>query len=165
MVRHRFFDRMRLYSSSRPLLDRPTAHFNEVQTLSKFIRSCSHLLCITGAGVSTLSGIPDYRGPQGSYSKGHKPLTHSEFMNCAHNRRRYWMRSWLGWGKISQSLPNDCHRALQLLEKRELLQHIVTQNVDMLHQKAGSQLVTNLHGSIDTVKCMNCVGNMYFGRR
>eukprot|EP01033_Poteriospumella_lacustris_P009120 gene9119-6559_t len=130
---------------------------DEVDQLVEFFRRSNHILTITGAGVSTSSGIPDYRGPDGSYKKGHKPMTHSEFLSSDYSRKRYWARSMTGWSRFAQARPNMAHYALTELEKDVgIVHHLVTQNVDRLHAKAGSQRLTDLHGRIDQVCCLQC---------
>lgn len=114
------------------------------------------LLVVTGAGISTDSGIPDYRGVNGSYNKGHVPIKHQEFMGSELTRKRYWARSVPGWRTFQDAQPNRGHFALAELEARGLVHSIVTQNVDRLHQKAGSQNVTDLHGRGDLCRCMTC---------
>ncbi|CAE7218509.1 SRT2, partial [Symbiodinium microadriaticum] len=123
------------------------------------------LVCLTGAGFSTESGIPDYRSPQGSYSKGHKPMTHQEllwggfegeFVSSCLNRRRYWARSLRGWRYFDGAAPNSAHRALGVLEDAGYVQAVITQNVDGLHQRAGSRNVIDLHGRNDQVMCLTC---------
>ncbi|CAE7709209.1 SRT2 [Symbiodinium sp. CCMP2456] len=116
----------------------------------------ARLVCLTGAGFSTESGIPDYRSPQGSYSKGHKPMTHQEFVSSCLNRRRYWARSLRGWRYFDGAAPNSAHRALGVLEDAGYVQAVITQNVDGLHQRAGSQNVIDLHGRNDQVMCLTC---------
>jgi NAD-dependent SIR2 family protein deacetylase len=111
---------------------------------------------LTGAGVSVESGIPDYRGPNGSYSRGHKPMTHDEFMGDVANRRRYYARSTIGWEQFNQANPNDAHKAVAKLEARGTVLGVITQNVDALHQKAGSVNVIDLHGQNARVVCMDC---------
>lgn len=125
----------------------------EVEQLVEFVRSRSNLIAITGAGISTSSGIPDYRGPNGSYRRGHKPMLHSEFMTSEHNRKRYWARSMVGFVDFNSAKPNDAHVSLAQMESSSILKHIITQNVDRLHSKAGSQAVTDIHGRIDRVRC------------
>ncbi|CAM9332556.1 unnamed protein product [Scytosiphon promiscuus] len=109
-------------------------------------------VALTGAGMSTDSGIPDYRGPQGSYSRGHKPMTHDEFLSSESNRKRYWARSTFGWDSFSNARPNAAHVALAELEAAGKLSSVITQNVDGLQQKAGSQKVVDLHGRNDKVR-------------
>eukprot|EP00928_Gymnodinium_smaydae_P049356 TRINITY_DN33113_c0_g1_i1.p1 TRINITY_DN33113_c0_g1~~TRINITY_DN33113_c0_g1_i1.p1 ORF type:complete len:352 (+),score=53.57 TRINITY_DN33113_c0_g1_i1:50-1057(+) len=114
------------------------------------------LVAITGAGCSTESGVPDYRSPEGSYSKGHRPMMHGEFTKSRAQRARYWARSLRGWRLFSSVQPNDSHWALAALERSGHLASIVTQNVDGLHLRAGSQNVVELHGRNDEVECRSC---------
>ena len=111
------------------------------------------VLVLTGAGISTSSGIPDYRG-EGRVQK--HPLTFDQFMTSSQNQARYWARSYVGWHRINQAEPNAGHIALAEAEKRGSLAHIITQNVDGLHQKAGSKQVLELHGRLDRVLCTGC---------
>jgi NAD-dependent SIR2 family protein deacetylase len=112
--------------------------------------------CLTGAGCSTASGIPDYRGPNGAFTRGHKPMTYQQFLRDAEGRRRYWARGHVGWARFSQARPNAAHVALAELERRGLVGGIITQNVDGLHQAAGSSSVIDLHGRLDRVVCLQC---------
>lgn len=128
----------------------------EIAKLRDYIGSRRNLVAITGAGLSTESGLPDYRSPNGSYSKGHRPVTIQEFGASEKARQRFWARSFEGWMKFSNASPNRGHFALQLLQSKEKLSTIITQNVDGLHQKAGSHRVVELHGSLHKVKCMDC---------
>ncbi|HZL75267.1 MAG TPA: NAD-dependent protein deacetylase [Propionibacteriaceae bacterium] len=109
-------------------------------------------VALTGAGMSTDSGIPDYRGPT---SVRATPMQYSEFVGSAEARRRYWARSYLGWRRIGRAEPNPGHRALADLEAAGLA-GVITQNVDGLHSAAGSTRVINLHGDIATVVCLEC---------
>lgn len=108
---------------------------------------------LTGAGVSTDSGIPDYRGPT---SPRHTPMTIAEFRSGPAARRRYWARSHVGWARIRDAQPNDGHRALAALQAAGAATTIITQNVDGLHDKAGSRPVIDLHGRLDSVVCLDC---------
>lgn len=110
-------------------------------------------LVLTGAGISTSSGIPDYRGA-GRVQK--HPLTFDEFMGSAQNQARYWARSYVGWHRIASAEPNPGHHALSAAEQHAKIFHIITQNVDGLHQKAGSKNVVELHGRLDRVLCTVC---------
>jgi hypothetical protein len=116
----------------------------------------SGVVCITGAGISTASGIPDYRGPNGSYSKGHVPVQHMEFLTLEERRKRYWARSLLGYRYFYSRKPNAAHFDLAALEQACLVRGIITQNVDTLHTQAGSTGVIDLHGTNDTVQCQSC---------
>jgi NAD-dependent SIR2 family protein deacetylase len=111
------------------------------------------ILVLTGAGVSTESGIPDYRGEG---KKERHPMTFDVFMGSELARKRYWARSYVGWSVIANAKPNASHFALAQAESLGRISHLITQNVDSLHQVAGSKLVTDLHGRLDQVICMSC---------
>lgn len=111
------------------------------------------LAVLTGAGLSTDSGIPDYRGP-GSVPRN--PMTYQEFVSDEALRRRYWARNHAGWRHMRRAEPNDGHFALAELEQRGVLTGLITQNVDRLHQAAGSRKVIDLHGRFDRVVCLDC---------
>ncbi|GGP07060.1 NAD-dependent protein deacetylase [Nonomuraea glycinis] len=110
---------------------------------------------LSGAGLSTESGIPDYRGPTGRARKA-EPMTYQRFVGSARARQRYWARSHVGWRQIGSARPNDGHRAVAELERLGLIAGIVTQNVDGLHQAAGARRVIELHGGLDRVVCLSC---------
>jgi NAD-dependent SIR2 family protein deacetylase len=110
---------------------------------------------LSGAGLSTESGIPDYRGPSGRTRRG-QPMTYQAFAGSEQARQRYWARSHLGWRHITGAAPNAGHRAVAELERRGLIAGIITQNVDGLHQAAGAREVTELHGSLHRVTCLGC---------
>ncbi|MBU4337508.1 MAG: NAD-dependent deacetylase [Actinobacteria bacterium] len=112
---------------------------------------------LTGAGVSTDSGIPDYRGPD---SPPRRPMTYQQFVSDEAFRRTYWARNHVGWRHVHRTLPNDGHRALARLEQRGLVSGLITQNVDLLHEQAGSATVIDLHGRYDRVVCLRC-GHRY----
>jgi NAD-dependent SIR2 family protein deacetylase len=113
------------------------------------------VLVLTGAGISTESGIPDYRGSS-SASRRAAPMTFQTFTGDPAARRRYWARSHLGWRLVGRAAPNRGHRAVAALQGAGLLTGVVTQNVDGLHQAAGTQDVTDLHGRLDRVRCLDC---------
>ncbi|MFF9474092.1 NAD-dependent protein deacetylase [Streptomyces roseolus] len=115
------------------------------------------VLVLSGAGISTESGIPDYRGEGGSLSR-HTPMTYQEFTGDARARRRYWARSHLGWRTFGRAWPNAGHRAVAAFGRAGLLGGVITQNVDGLHQAAGSEDVVELHGGLDRVVCLDCGG-------
>ncbi|WP_120519611.1 NAD-dependent protein deacetylase [Arthrobacter celericrescens] len=119
-----------------------------------------HLAVLTGAGLSTDSGIPDYRGPGAA---PRKPMTYQEFVGSADNRRRYWARNHIGWSKLRHADPNAGHFAVARLEGRGLLSGLITQNVDRLHEDAGSRNVVDLHGRYDRVVCLD--GGHGFSRK
>lgn len=152
-----------------------------VQTLTDWWQNKQKVLALTGAGVSTESGVPDYRGYNGSYYSGHKPMIHQEFMKSSKNRQRYWGRGMVGWKYFDLRQPNAGHYALAKLEEvkklgvrvedkmefceteedfysssgqREL--SVVTQNVDSLHRRAGTKHLVELHGRTDQLNCMTC---------
>ena len=110
---------------------------------------------LSGAGLSTESGIPDYRGPSGA-ARRHTPMTYQSFVGDAAARHRYWARGYLGWRQISSARPNDGHRAVAELQRQGLIDGIITQNVDGLHQAAGARDVVELHGGLDRVLCLAC---------
>jgi NAD-dependent deacetylase sirtuin 4 len=113
------------------------------------------VVVLAGAGCSTESGIPDYRGPQGSL-RSRKPMQYQEFVGSEIARARYWARSAVGWPRFSASRPNAAHLALARLESGGAVRGIITQNVDGLHHAAGSRRVVELHGSLAAVRCFGC---------
>jgi NAD-dependent deacetylase sirtuin 4 len=157
---------------------------NQAEILRDWMSNKQSILCLTGAGMSTESGIPDYRGNNGSYHRGHKPIIHHEFMSSEQQRKRYWGRSLVGYSPFANAKPNLGHKALAALEEKGWIGvdlkectafdslgescfgnadrdetrriSIITQNVDSLHSKAGVQNILHLHGRGDLVRCMNC---------
>ncbi len=123
--------------------------------LVDFIHRHPRLMILTGAGVSTDSGIPDYRDKNGEW-KRKPPVDHRDFMRCERTRQRYWGRALIGWPVIRNSQPNPAHFHLAELEQRGHVELLVTQNVDRLHQQAGSEKVIDLHGRADEIQCMSC---------
>ena len=166
------------------LISSPDELEEKVSLLLDFWKNKRNVMCITGAGLSTDSGIPDYRGNNGSYHRGHKPIIHQQYMESDYQRKRYWGRSMVGWKGFDRALPNHGHVALADLERSghlgvtmkdrpefyedeevnnyymastgERKLAIVTQNVDSLHERAGSQDVIHLHGRGDLLRCMQC---------
>jgi NAD-dependent SIR2 family protein deacetylase len=126
-----------------------------MQALRDFIDAHPRLFVLTGAGVSTDSGIPDYRDANGDWKRP-QPVMFQAFMSDIHTRRRYWARSLIGWQRFGRALPNRAHRALARLGELGRTEVLVTQNVDGLHQSAGSADVIDLHGRMDRVRCMGC---------
>ncbi|WLH44440.1 NAD-dependent protein deacetylase [Pseudomonas beijingensis] len=112
-------------------------------------------LVLTGAGISTPSGIPDYRDSDG-VRRGRQPMMYQEFLAQAEARRRYWARAMLGWPRVRQARPNVAHEALAELQAQQRITGLITQNVDTLHDQAGSQDVIELHGSLHRVLCLDC---------
>jgi NAD-dependent SIR2 family protein deacetylase len=123
--------------------------------LRDFIERYPRLFVLTGAGCSTDSGIPDYRDEDGAWKRP-QPVMFQPFMNDAHTRKRYWARSLIGWRFFRRARPNRAHLALARLEREGRIELLVTQNVDCLHEAAGSENVVDLHGRLDIVRCMNC---------
>jgi NAD-dependent SIR2 family protein deacetylase len=123
--------------------------------LEEFVDRHRRLFVLTGAGCSTSSGIPDYRDGDGQWKRA-QPVTYQAFMGEEAARRRYWARSLIGWRRLRRALPNDAHRALARLEAMGGSELLLTQNVDRLHQAAGSARVIDLHGRLDLVRCMGC---------
>ncbi len=120
------------------------------------IFGAGNVAVLSGAGLSTESGIPDYRGPSGQARRAGQPMTYQAFTGSAEARQRYWARSHLGWRHITGATPNPGHRAVATLERAGLVGGIITQNVDGLHQAAGASSVTELHGSLHRVVCLSC---------
>jgi NAD-dependent SIR2 family protein deacetylase len=123
--------------------------------LRQFIERHARLFILTGAGCSTESGIPDYRDADGGWKRA-APVMFQAFMGEPATRQRYWARSLIGWRHLRAARPNDAHRALAHLQRQDRVTYLVTQNVDRLHQAAGSPEVIDLHGRIDQVRCMSC---------
>ena len=126
-----------------------------LQPLIDFVQKHPRLLVITGAGCSTAAGIPDYRDENGAW-KQREPMRYQVFTGDPVARRRYWARSMLGWRTMAHAQPTAAHHALAQLERAGRIGLLVTQNVDGLHQAAGSAAVVDLHGRIDTVCCLGC---------
>jgi NAD-dependent SIR2 family protein deacetylase len=123
--------------------------------LQDFINRHRRLFVLTGAGCSTNSGIPDYRDANGKWKRV-QPMSYQAFMGDQAARRRYWARSMVGWQRFVRAQPNGAHRALACLEAMARCEVLLTQNVDRLHQVAGSTRVIDLHGRLDLVRCMGC---------
>jgi NAD-dependent SIR2 family protein deacetylase len=131
----------------------------QIPSLGDFIARHRNLFVLTGAGCSTDSGIPDYRDADGGWKRS-PPVSFQAFMGGEAVRQRYWARSFVGWQHFRKAEPNQAHAALARLEQKGHLETLVTQNVDGLHQAAGSTQVIDLHGRLDTVRCMDCEGLM-----
>lgn len=137
----------------------PTSPLAAVATdatdLGQWLRGRRRLFVLTGAGCSTASGIPDYRAADGSW-KRRPPVTYQAFVGDLATRQRYWARSAVGWPRVAAAQPNAAHLAIAELQHRNVLSMLLTQNVDGLHDKAGSRDVVDLHGRIDTARCLDC---------
>jgi len=128
---------------------------SSVSFLYDFIQQHPNLFVLTGAGCSTASGIPDYRDDTGAW-KRRQPMTFQTFAGSRAARQRYWARSMMGWPLFTRARPNGAHQALAVLEAHGFVRGLVTQNVDGLHQQAGSRAVIDLHGRLDQVVCLAC---------
>jgi len=128
---------------------------DQAEALADFLERYPRALVLTGAGLSTASGIPDYRDRDGA-RRGRQPIQGPEFRRSVDIQRRYWARSMVGWPIMSKARPNEGHRALSRLEKHGSFAYLLTQNVDGLHQQADSHAVLELHGNVHSVVCMHC---------
>ena len=126
-----------------------------MQAVISLLTAHKNWLVLTGAGVSAESGVPTYRNSEGVWQR-QQPVTHQDFMAQHSARQRFWSRNMVGWRFMIDAQPNSAHQALVRLEQLGLVSCLVTQNVDGLHQRAGSQRVIDLHGRVDTVSCMSC---------
>ncbi|MBX9409875.1 NAD-dependent protein deacetylase [Pseudomonas baetica] len=134
------------------MLDSPIReHFDTLQQAM----AEGDFLVLTGAGISTPSGIPDYRDSDG-VRRGRQPMMYQEFLAAPESRRRYWARAMLGWPRVRQARPNAAHEALAHLQAQGRISGLITQNVDTLHDQAGSPDVIELHGSLHRVLCLDC---------
>jgi NAD-dependent SIR2 family protein deacetylase len=127
----------------------------ELQQLKDFLKDKRHLVVLSGAGISVGSGIPTYRDKEGNWKRS-DPIQHQDFMSRNSARQRYWLRSYAGWTAVASAVPSPSHHVIAELERRKIVAMVVTQNVDRLHQQAGSRNVIDLHGRLDEVVCMNC---------
>lgn len=139
-----------------PLLRQPSrAPVPQIESLAALVERSRRLVVLTGAGVSTGSGIPDYRDHRGEW-KRKPPMRFQEFVGSEKARKRYWARAMAGWNLVRDAEPSSAHHALAALEGARRLHHLITQNVDRLHQRAGASRVIDLHGRIDRVRCLSC---------
>ena len=127
-----------------------------MSALQDFVERRRRLFVLTGAGCSTPSGIPDYRDAEGRWRRAQRPVTYQAFVREESTRRRYWARSLVGWRRFRAARPNASHCALARLEAMGRTELLLTQNVDRLHQAAGSAKVIDLHGRLDEVRCLMC---------
>lgn len=126
-----------------------------LNALSRFLDRNRSVTVLTGAGISTASGIPDYRDDKGNW-KAAAPIQFAEFAGSDDARRRYWARSYVGWQRFGRAEPNAAHRSLARLEAAGRIDTLITQNVDRLHSRAGSERVIDLHGDLSRVRCIDC---------
>lgn len=134
----------------------PPPPLGDVDALATFLSRADSVFVLTGAGCSTESGIPDYRGADGAWKRPDRPVQFAAFAADPLARQRYWARSLVGWRGFGAATPNPAHRALARLERAGRLRLLVTQNVDGLHQAAGSRKVVDLRGRLDRVVCLSC---------
>jgi NAD-dependent SIR2 family protein deacetylase len=127
---------------------------DRVEQLAGFMAG-RRLVVLTGAGCSTESGIPDYRGPE-TRRRARSPIEFAAFARDPQARKRYWARATVGWWRFADKAPNAAHHALAELERRGVVSGVITQNVDDLHERAGSATVVPLHGSLSRVRCLDC---------
>ena len=132
----------------------PEATASSLGSLATLV-GAGDVVVLSGAGLSTDSGIPDYRGATGSLRR-HTPMTYQTFTRDPRGRHRYWARSFVGWRRIRAARPNDGHRAVADLQAAGLLGGVITQNVDGLHQAGGASGVVELHGGLDRTVCLAC---------
>ncbi|GHE21411.1 NAD-dependent protein deacetylase [Halomonas urumqiensis] len=130
----------------------------DIEALVAFFERHARVAVLTGAGVSTASGIPDYRDTSGEWKRS-PPMQHQQFMGSHAARQRYWARALVGFRVLGEATPNPAHHALARLEALGHVSGVITQNVDGLHQRAGSREVIDLHGRADRVRCMSCDAN------
>ncbi|TDN96814.1 MULTISPECIES: NAD-dependent protein deacetylase [Halomonas] len=131
------------------------ARDDDLEALAAFVLRYPRLAVLSGAGISTASGIPDYRDDRGDW-KRRPPMQHQVFMASHAARQRYWARALVGFRTLQDARPNAAHAAVARLEALGLVSGVITQNVDGLHQRAGSRRVVDLHGRADMVRCMSC---------
>jgi len=158
----KFFLRRHFSSSVSPEYRFVPAHRpvnrDDIEKLRQFVARTQNLTVLTGAGISTESGIPDYRSKgTGLYARSRRrPIQYQQFIKSAEIRRRYWTRNFVAWPSFSSHLPNDTHFAIAELQKRSIVNTVITMNVDGLHRKAGSAPLIELHGSAFEVVCLKC---------
>ena len=163
IIRNKLHTNFRLYSTYRVVPYDCVPPYVQVEKdditlFERFINDSKKLLVITGAGISTESGIPDYRSEGvGSYARSTiKPVLYQDFLKRADIHQGYWARNFVDWPTFSSALPNENHRVLSSWENKGKIHWLVTQNVDGLHQNAGSKKCTELHGSAHRVECLKC---------
>ncbi|MBT8135985.1 MAG: NAD-dependent protein deacetylase [Gammaproteobacteria bacterium] len=133
-----------------------------IDELVSLLSGSTSVVALTGAGCSTESGIPDYRDANGDW-KQRQPVQYQDFVASRAMRQRYWARSMIGWQRVATARPNAAHFALTKLENCGTLGRIITQNIDRLHQQAGSKTVIDLHGRLDRVVCLTCSSSVSRG--
>jgi len=154
----RFVRRVRAFSTAYVPKSREVTNADGEQLVRFFERNPAGVTCLTGAGISTESGIPDYRSKGvGLYDrKNHKPILHQEFLKSKSHRQRYWARNYVGYQYFSVRQPNENHHRISDLVRSSRIANLITQNVDGLHIKAGSTQLTELHGNSHRAFCLDC---------
>lgn len=151
--------RIRPITANRRIPDPAVAAQSDPNTVREELKAWlsrhRRIAVLTGAGISTASGIPDYRGADGQWQRG-SPITWQGFIHDPALRTRYWRRSFVGWPMVSGTRPNAAHEALANWERHGMISGLITQNVDALHEQAGQQRVIDLHGRLDQVICLDC---------
>lgn len=139
------------------VVEETASHTPSAQALEEVAQQLREggVMVLSGAGISTDSGVPDYRGPNGSLNR-HRPMTYQEFRHDPAASQRYWARSFVGWRVMRQARPNRSHFALVELERAGMISGVVTQNVDGLHKQAGTRNLITIHGDMETVVCLAC---------
>lgn len=128
---------------------------NKLEPFISALQNKSKIWILTGAGISAPSGIPTYRDDKGEW-KSANPIQHNDFINHESYRQRYWARSMVGWKLTGKAKPNATHHAITALQNTGKVSQIVTQNVDGLHNIAGTKDVIDLHGRLSEIKCLDC---------
>lgn len=136
-------------------MDDSAPAIDSLSALDALLRERPRWLVLSGAGLSTASGIPAYRDADGQWQRP-EPMRYQEFIASEAAQQRYWARAMLGWTQVARTLPNAAHHALAALERAGRIRGVISQNVDGLHQRAGSTQVIDLHGRLDTVECLDC---------
>lgn len=136
-------------------------HQPDLNKIAKLIKESSYVVALTGAGVSVASGIPDFRSPQGLWSK-YPPEIYATYSSFLKNPKYFWEMVWETLEPLTKAQPNPAHQALAWLEKAGILKAIITQNIDGLHQSSGSNKVVELHGNFQNVTCLNCQNKLSF---
>ena len=130
----------------------------DIEAIKAFLHANPKIVVLSGAGISAASGIPTYRDGEGRWRHS-EPIQHQEFITEPGMRQRYWARSMRGWPAVGNAQPTAAHAALASLERAGFIDTVITQNVDRLHQRAGSERVIDLHGRLDQVTCLDCKAN------
>ena len=126
-----------------------------IAKIARFLDESTRAIAFTGAGISTESGIADFRSPGGIWSR-YQPVLFRDFMSSEDSRRQYWKMKKEGYHEIKMAKPNDGHLALANLEAAGKIVAVITQNIDGLHQEAGSRRVLELHGTNRYCLCLDC---------